>query len=89
MLEQPLDFTGCSSIQFFNSFLWFCDFVTSVIDFCDFVTNRTLSHTRGHHSHLIFCDLGETYFLPNSYLGKWGISLGVTSILTVCLCLHS
>ena len=45
MLEKPLDFTSCSSIQLFNSFL---------------VTYGTPCRTRGHHSHLIFCDLQDT-----------------------------
>ena len=46
MLEQFVLFIGCSSIQFFNSFY--------------FVTYRTPCSTRGHHSHLIFCDLQDT-----------------------------
>ena len=45
MLKQPLLFTGCSNIQFFNSF---------------FVTYGTPCRTRGHHSRLIFCDLRDT-----------------------------
>ena len=43
-----------------------------------------------------FCDLQDTmpthwsnsHFPPNPYLGKIRISLGVTSIVSMCFCLH-
>ena len=41
MPEQPLDSTGCSSIQFFNSIFVTCEIRCSAI---------------GHQCHLIFCD---------------------------------
>ena len=51
MLEQTLLFTGCSSVYFFNS---------------SFVTYGTPCCARGHHSHLIFCDLQDTIPLLSS-----------------------
>ena len=45
MLEQPVDFTACSSSQFFNLF---------------FVAYGTHCRVRGHRSHLMFCDLRDT-----------------------------
>ena len=44
MLEQLLDFAGCSSIQFFNPF---------------FVPYETPRRVRGQLSHLIFRDLRD------------------------------
>ena len=44
IFEQPLLSIDCSSIQFFNSF---------------FVIYGTPCCARGHHSHLIFCDLRD------------------------------
>ena len=63
MLEQPLDFTGCSSIQFFNSPLPLTELVRLprvtyhlLCDSC--VTYGTLCHAIGHH------------VLPNQHLPR-------------------
>ena len=80
ILEQPLLFTGCSSIQFFNSF---------------FVAYRTPCCTRCHHSHLIFCDLQDTIphqRSPLSFLTQLIPRRAedvMASILRMCFCLHS
>ena len=44
-----------------------------------FATYRTPCHSISHHSH----------FPPNPYLGEQRISLGVASILSMCLCPHT
>ena len=70
--------SGCSSIQFFNSFFVIyhvMPLVTTLIThkLCDL---RTPCHDIDHHSH----------FPPNPYLKKQKISLGIASILRMCLC---
>ena len=83
MLEQPLLFTGCSSVQFFNSppipkhgrpgHLWY-------------PTTRcvVLVWLTGRHATIFF----TKYFPPNLYLERLKVSLGVASILKMCLCLN-
>ena len=84
MLEQPLVFTGCSSIQFFNlpssptavsQGAW-CNLPLTVQHLCDLWDAMPL-----HWS--------PSAFHPNSCLGQQRISLGVTSILSMFLCSHA
>ena len=84
MLEQPLVFTGCSSIQFFNS--------PHSLNTVSEAAQGNLPLTMQH-----LCDLGNTMLLhcspsashPNPCLGKQRISLGVGSILWMYLCPHT
>ena len=82
LLEQPLDFTGCSSIQFFNSH--------------PFPEHSQLAHTwhiTPHCAVLVWLTWHHATlwvtkrFPPNHCLGKQKISLGVASILRMCLIL--
>ena len=84
MLEQPLVFTGCSSIQFFNS--------PPVPNTVSEAAQSSLLLTVPHR-----CDLQDTMprhsspnaSHPNPCLGKQKISLEVASVLTLYLCSHS
>ena len=72
-----LVFFECIGIQFFNSLT------------CDL---RMPCHARGH-LHSLTCDLrtpchARGHLHSHSYLGKQGISLGVTIILSMCLWLQ-
>ena len=82
MLEALLVFSGCSSIQFFNSLPW---------------PNRISDTVGGNIPLTVYlCDLRETMplhwspsaSLCNPCLGKQMIFLGVASLLTMCLCSH-
>ena len=78
MLEQPLDFTGCSNIQFFNSPLPLTQLVrlpgvTYHLLCSSCVTYGTLCHAIGHQ-----------VFPTNTCLGKQRFSLGMASILIMC-----
>ena len=78
MLEQPLVFTGCSSIQFFNS----PPFPNTVSEAAQSSLLLTVPHR---------CDLQDTMprhsspnaSHPNPCLGKQKISLEVASVLTL------
>ena len=79
MLEQPLDFTGCSSIQFFNS----PPSPNTVSEAARGTFPLTVQH---------LCDLREPMTLhwsasashTNPYLKKQRISVRVANILIVC-----
>ena len=63
MLEQPLLFNGCSSIQFFNSF---------------FVTYETPCCARGHYSHLLHFPPNPSYG-NRGFPWLWQMSSGCAS----------
>ena len=81
MLEQPLAFSGCSTIQFFNS-----------LPSLNTVSEAARGNLLLTVQHL--CDIWDAmplHWSPsachlNPCLGKQTISLGVTSILSMCLC---
>ena len=64
ILNQPLFFSGCSSIPFFNSY---------------FVTYGTPCCVRGLHSHLSFCDLLKTMPWQRSLLSSLTTSVTYTT----------
>ena len=83
MREQPFLFTGCSSIQFFNSL--------------PFLKQNRLGQTWYPTHHLqSLCDLRDTipgHWSPSAchptFPRKQKFSLGVARILRICLCPHT
>ena len=82
MFVQPLVFTGCSTIQFFNSP------PTSPNTVCE-AAGRSLPLTVQ-----LLCDLRDAMSFhwslsashPNHCPGKQRVFLGMANILTMCLC---
>ena len=75
-------FTGYLGIQFYNSSFFQQSQLGCLwlpILYC-----LALAWLTGHHAF----PLVTTWFLPNLYIGKYIISLGMASILSMCLCPH-
>ena len=82
MFQQPLVFTGYSSIQF----LVHPPFPNTVNEATLSALQVTMQHLCiGHH----VAPLITRYFLLNTYIEKQRISLVMASILNMCLCPHT